>query len=239
MLAKDLRDLFRQQTVDTEEPYLWSDLEVYLYMAEAYRTFVRLTGGIPDTSDGPNEAITKVPIVAGNSTSPISPLILKFRTCYAQSDQHPIDVINNIEESKLTSGNFGASYDYGNYLSNVRNNSPGRVTKMIVGNARGLVRWVLTPKDDDVALLDVYRLPLDYPDQSNADSYMFPEIGEEHHFQLLKWMMHLAYSKQDTETFDKGKTVEFANQFANYCDVATREWDRHRSTRRLISYGGY
>jgi hypothetical protein len=40
-----------------------------------------------------------------------------------------------------------------------------------------------------------------------------PEIDVQYHLGLVDWMLHRAYSKQDSETLDKGKAKEHLERF--------------------------
>ncbi|MBZ0158397.1 MAG: hypothetical protein K8I29_19540 [Alphaproteobacteria bacterium] len=65
------------------------------------------------------------------------------------------------------------------------------------------VRLVPTPTATDTLALEVVRLPL--ADMSLEDPDATPEIPEAYHFDLIDWICHLAYSKQDAETMDLEK----------------------------------
>lgn len=231
MTADELYDLFRGDVVDTVKDYLWSDDEVWSYMDEAYKMFVRLTGGISDSTS----AVTEVPITAGTVTSEVSPLILKFRTAYLRSNGRKLDIITNADEPVTGRG------DYNNYWMGMRDNTPGEVQYMMVGSdrnaKRGIVRWVRVPVVDDVCDISVYRLPLDKitPDSGSFDLY---EVGEEHHHSLMLWMKKLAYGKQDAETFDRGRRDEYDKEFRAYCEAAKAEWERYKTKTHVVEYGG-
>lgn len=68
--------------------------------------------------------------------------------------------------------------------------------------------------------------------------FEFDEVAPEHHEALLMWMKHRAYGKQDAETFDRGRSLDYKQQFANYCAAATAEWDRYKSNTNPVAYGG-
>lgn len=231
MTVDELYELFRSDVVDTATPYLWSDDEVFVYMDDAYRMFVRQLGGIPDRS---TESVCNVAITQGVASSDVSPLILKYRTAYLASDGRKLDIINGIEEPL----SYGS--DYGN-SSNTRSKVPGKVTALIVGeerNARkGVVYWSRIPDADDTVQLAVYRLPLDRITSANT-SFDFYEVGDEHHLSFLDWMKHRAYEKQDAETFDKAKSAEHKAAFLAYCRSAKAEWDRYKSKPRVVRYAG-
>ena len=231
MLVSELYNLFRSDVADTVKPYLWSDNEVYDYMNDAYRMFVRKTGGIPDASS----SFLRIPIVATVAYANISPLILKFRIASLESTGADIKIINAEDVDKIMRN------DYGSY-SPVNVNTPGPVTHMVIGLERtadsALVRWVQKPIVNDYANLIVYRLPKDKV-TADAQDFNFREINEEHHVHLMHWMKHRAYGKQDAETFDKGKREEFRLAFENYCAMATDENDRYKSKPvRTVRYGG-
>ena len=64
------------------------------------------------------------------------------------------------------------------------------------------------------------------------------EIDEQHHRHLLLWMKHLAYSKQDAETYDKKAAEDNAAMFEAYCKKAMKERERLRYHPRVVRYGG-
>jgi hypothetical protein len=225
MIAGDLYDLFRSDVVDVELPYLWSDTEIFAYMDDAYKMFVRLLGGIADnTSD-----ITQVPIVTGEATAALDYRILKHRGVRLQSTNRPIDLIN------LQDGPVAPASDYGAIWAAGTDDQPGPVRFMVIGEQDDVARWVQVPVEDDVALLTIYRLPL--VDITDAGS-TFDDVRPHHHFHLLKWMRHLAYGKQDAETFNRAKSKENEDAFKAYCEQARREWERQKSKTRVVAYGG-
>jgi len=231
MTAEELLSQFRLEVYDTQAPYLWADSEAYRYMNDAYRMFARLTGGIPDSTS----SITQVPIVALQPTSDVSPLILRFRTAYLASSGRKIDILNDVDEPLSGRTDYGGASFYG------RNPVPGPVHAMIIGEdrdaARGIVRWVNVPAQNDTVMLSVYRLPLD-PVPPGGAGFDFPEIGEEHVEHLTKWMKHRAYGKQDAETFDAQARDRFNAEFREYCAQVKSEWDRYRSKTQVVQYGG-
>lgn len=228
MKSDDLYTLFRSDVVDAVAPYLWSDLEVWTYMNDAYRMFVRLTGGIPDSSS----ALTRLTLAPGVATSLVSPLILRFRSAYLMSDGSDLTIINEGEAPRLS------TTAYGQVSAGRRNLLQGRVEYMITGLGRtatnGLVRWQRIPQVADVVQLSVQRLPLD----TVVAGFEFDEVGEEHHEHLMLWMKHRAYDKQDAECFDRGKRDEYEQKFRAYCAEAKAEWNRYRSHNMNVVYGG-
>ena len=94
--------------------------------------------------------------------------------------------------------------------------------------------WPL-PFDDATVELRVFRLPLE-PITDIGDQEL--EVDEQHHNALLLWMKHLAFSKQDAETFDRGKADECERRFRAYCHAALKEQERARRNSGTVVYGG-
>lgn len=78
MDGASLLDMFREEMSDQEADYLWSDDAFFSYLTDAQQMFCRLTQGIEDAS---TPSITQFAITPMVSSYPISPLILKIRTC--------------------------------------------------------------------------------------------------------------------------------------------------------------
>ena len=231
MLTDDLYSLFRSDIVDEEAPYLWTDVEVWNYMNDAYRMYFRLTGGIPDSLSSE----TQVNITAGSATSPVSPLILKFNSAYLVSDGTELTIINGVGIPKYLMSDYG----YGAKRGVVDMTTQGPVRYMVTNVARdqygGTVRWLRVPAVSDGAQLDVYRLPVD---TITGTGFAFDELPLEHHEALLMWMKARAYGKQDAETYNRGKRDEFDKAFRSYCADAKGEARRYKSHSMAVGYGG-
>lgn len=224
MNSGSLYESFREDVVDTALPYLWTDPEVFGYMDAAYRQFVRLTVGISDfTSDA-----TKVDIVAGEATSPMHPSILRVMNAY-KSDGFEVLVAN------MTDASFMQSNDYNIVRQLLMDSSPGPVRYMVVGAEKYKVKWVQVPEVSDTVSMHVYRLPLVHVVDEN---HPLDEVAEDHHLYLLDWMRHLAYKKQDAETFDRAKSEDHEDAFRKYCEQCRKEWERYKHKTRIVAYGG-
>ena len=110
----------------------------------------------------------------------------------------------------------------------------GPVTAAIIGMEEEKLRLIRIPVADDTLALLVERLPVQSFDALPAEF----EVRSEHHLALLKWMKHLAYGKQDAETFDKNKSREMGEAFGAYCERAVDEKQRRNHKPRLVTYGG-
>jgi len=229
MNAEYLLRLFRRETGDMEEPYLWANEEALVYMDDAYKMFIRLTGGIADCTS----SICTLDVVAGENTAEIDTRILRIMRAVRASDNEIVEVINMTDLTKMSRD------DYGVIKPLYMDKTPGPVKYMVIGRQRGLVQWVQVPNVNDQVLLDVYRLPLTSvkSDGSNL-SFNFPDIGEEHHYNLLKWMFYRGYGKRDSDLFDSVKAEKYKEEFTAYCNMAKAEWERSKHKTRVVGYGG-
>ena len=221
----ELIEAWRADVLDDVEPYLWSQTEAVRYAEAAYRRFVRLTGGIHDFTS----PLTRVDIVAGEELAAVSPLILRFDKALRESDGREITIANWTDQALMRRDDYGVS----SFLYNDR--APGEVRYMVIGSEVGKVKWVSPPAADDVALLQVYRLPLAH---IVDETHTLSEVNEDYHIHLLDWMKHLAYLKRDTETYNKRASDEHRAAFIQSCAEAKAEMDRYRSKVRVVQYGG-
>lgn len=225
MRSDELLALFRADVVDDVSPYLWSDTEVYAYMNDAYYMYVRLTGGISDATS----TLTQIPITAGEADAAIDPAIMRVRQATRVSDNREITVINAQDIDNLTDEDYGV-------LRRINNiTTVGEVCYMITGLEDELVRWVQVPAEDDTCQMVVERLPCS---TITGEKQTFSGVGEEHHYHFLKWMRHLAYRKQDADSFNLIKSDNEKSDFVDYCELAKNEKARRRHKVRVVSYGG-
>ena len=226
-----LFDLFRQEVVDEAVPYLWSDDEVWDYMDDAQKTFCRKAWGISDA----RSALTTLDIAEGDDWAEISNRILKIRHARRTSDGRDLTVISF---EQIQTGAAGLD-DYGQrHRITVDETTTGPVSHLITGMDQGAVRLYPIASEDDTIRLVIDRLSSTITgDAVDIDGYQL-EIPEQHHRALLHWMKHRAYSKQDADTFDKGKAVEFEDRFLRYCAAAKAEKERLEQPTGPIAYGG-
>lgn len=212
MNSTDLLGHFRLDVSDEVAPYLWSDAEAYRYMNDAYRMFVRLTDGIADATS----ATARVPVVAGQPLGVMDAAILRVVSAYRVSDGAPVAVYNNPDFPRPAT-------------------RTGPVTGMVIGEQDGLARWTTIPVADDTVQLVAYRMPTGF---ITGAAQAFTGVAEDHHLHLLNWVKHLAYRKQDAETFDRAKSDESGAGFRDYCDFVKAENNRRKHKNRTVAYGG-
>ena len=226
MESHELLQQFRCDAVDDVAPYLWSTEEVYRYINDAYFMFVRLTGGIPDGTS----AATQLTASVGAATTPIHKSVMRIRTATNVTDNNcEIKVINIDDVGGLT------TEDYGVLRRMNRIDEPGPVRYMIIGEEEGYVRWVNVPDRTVNIQLVVERLPL-IP--ITGKQQQLKGVRDEHHYHLLKWVRHLAYRKQDADSFNLVKSDQERDDFVAYCEFAKGEKGTRKHKVRVTSYGG-
>jgi hypothetical protein len=224
--STDLYKLFRADTTDDVAPYLWSDLEVFSYMNDAYTMFVRRVGGIPDYY---TDSVCLLTAKSQTETSALHPKILFIREAHLEPRGEAVKVINMQDEPWLL------DEDYGLMRRMNVTKTIGRVRYLVIGIQDDIVKWVDIPDQDYQVRLLVERLPLDDITDQGQD---FDGVKDHHHRYLMCWMKHLAYSKQDAETFDKVKAAEEEQRFGAYCAAARQEKEQQKHKVRIVRYGG-
>ena len=225
MNSTGLYDTFRSDVVDTARPYLWTDDDVWRYAADAHRMFIRLTGGI---SDFMSEAC-EVPVVAGEAVVELHPSLLRIMSATLRGTKREVEVINPTDVVKMR------TTDYGQIKQLIMDDKQGPVRYFVLGLQKGYARLVQVPVENDFIDLQIYRLPLkaiDGPDQEISD------IEEDHHMHLIDWMKHLAYKKQDADTFNPQASLQGKQDFEAYCSFVKAELERYNHKTRTVSYGG-
>lgn len=231
MTGAELLALLRAELHDEAKPQLWSDVELLSYIDDGQKMFCRLAGGLADSSS----AMTKLKARAGQPYAVLDPRILKVRYAHRATDSSQVSLINfeDIEHGVLPELD-DSSYRVGQIYK--IDDTQGQIRYMILGMEANKVRFVYVPAEDQIVNLIVYRLPLDSVSTETKGSSL--EIDSQHHRHLLGWAKHLAYSKQDAETYDKTKRVEFAREFHEYCEQARQERERREHKPRTVLYGG-
>lgn len=205
--------LLRSELGDAEEPYLWSDDDLETYLDDAQEMFCRLTDGITDATS----AVTRLTVAIGATWLRLNPSILKIERAYLVADGTPIEIINVGDMDRL---GLRFTTDY------------ATIRYLIVGMEENKARLHAPALAAGVLQLTLSRRPLVI-----ASDSLF-EIGDQHHLHLLKWAKHLAYGKQDSETYDKNKSDQCAAAFVAYCELAKREQGLKRHKIRTVTYGG-
>lgn len=224
-------EAFREQVDDVKKPYLFSDDEVLRFAADAQDMYVRLTGGIADSTTA---AIVELRVLEGEPLAQHSPHILRIRSAKLLTAKRLLKVAREADLSLQSVRDYGIATP--TYLDDT---DTGDVVAMVLGVEKNAVRWYKVPTSDDTCRMNVLRLPYPRIDDDQCEL----EIDEQHHFHLIKWMKHLAYSKEDAETYDKELAESNELAFYRYCGVpggpnALMEEERQRFRPRVTHYAG-
>lgn len=211
MDATQLRDTFRAEFFDTEEPYLISDALVYTYIDDAQKMFCRLTEGI---EDGRSFFLTVVP---GTEWYALDKRVLKLRKATDATTGRAVDVIP-YEKADAAGIRFDGRM--------------GPLKALVSGIEKGMLRTWPSPQTPTTVTLGTFRLP------ATVEKGDELEIDEQHHLPLLMWVKHKAYSVQDAEVSNKGAATEYEGAFRAYCAKARIEQSRARHTAGNVIYGG-
>jgi hypothetical protein len=141
-------------------------------------------------------ALTSVSVISGVATYTISELILVVKRAKLLSGTEPL-----VKTSRRV---LDATYPgWESETGVVRSWFPDESNKIVLYKS---------PVATGTLNLMVSRLPLSpmLLADKMADT---PEIDVQYHEGLLDWMLHRAYSKQDSETLDKGKAKEHLARF--------------------------
>ena len=226
---------FRAQVGDEDIPLLWSYEEVQVFLVDAQDMLVRLTGGIADVSvaladiGSPQTRLQDLDLTADNPYGAVSPYILRLIGGRVLGAQWDITFANQGDLGTMRWNDYG--WNIGAQLDDTET---GDVRYAILGIRDNYVRWMKVPAAADTCRIQFRRLP--FPRIADSDDPL--EISEEHHIHLLKWMKHLAYSKEDSETYDKKLADSNEAQFRAYADQARKEIERRRFKPRVVQYGG-
>jgi hypothetical protein len=217
---------FRDEVVDTAEPYGWSDNALYRYLNEAQNKFCQWGIGITDVS---TEGVCVVDIAAGEEFASLSPKILTIKKAYLVSTGRELS-LTNIETA--TARDAGDEY----FPSGVfrMDTTSGPVHGLILGLERNKLRWNRIPAINDRARLAVVRLPLKAIDATSTRL----EIDEQYHEGLLLWMKKRAFDKVDAETGSFDKSAAYEQAFRAWCEQCRLEGQRREHVPREVVYGG-
>lgn len=201
---------------DLAEPYLWSNTDVYGYLDDAQKMHCRQTDGIQDATTAD---VVDIEVDDTTDWVTLHPTIRRIRSARRLDTGRPIEIIN--DEDMLTRGWF-----FDGRRTSVR--------ALVIGAEEGKARVYPASNETFVIKLNVFRMPL----TSITDEDQDFEIAEEHHRHLLLWARHLAYLKQDAETFDRLKADEYEGKARAYWARVKLEEQRKAFKPRTVAYGG-
>jgi hypothetical protein len=226
MSPEKLLELFRLETDDTSEPYLWSDDEFFIYLNDAQDMHTRVTGGISDRTS----ALTKLTYKSGDQFLTYDDRILRIKGAWDETNRRiGIKNLDNLESLSLED-------DYGT------NRTDLGLDDSVTGDLKYIVTDVEDNKIQIYPLADhtgwvrlfVFRRPLETVTEDSETL----EIPSQYHLNLLNWVKYKAFMKQDVETFEGSRAVEFRQAFSDGLTEAKRDRAARQDRKRTVAYGG-
>ena len=225
MNPEKLLELFRLETDDISEPFLWSDSEFYTYLNDAHDLHIRLVGGIADRTS----AITKLSYKVGDQFVKYDDRILRIKGAWDETNR--VISIRNLDnfESEFLEDDYGSrSY------AGLDDGLTGDVRFLITDVEDQKVQLYPIPDHVGYVRLFAYRRPLEDITEGSTEL----EISSQHHLNLLNWIKYKAYMKQDVETFEGSRAMEFRAAFSEGIEEAKKAKSEREDRKRTVSYGG-
>lgn len=228
MAPSELFDAFRLEVDDLADGTLWSEDEIYRYMDQAQREFARKTDCFLDATTA---SVTQIAITANQALVTLSPLVTKVRRGELASN------FNTVKATTLAEMDEGAviGSDYGRVVPTQWRSATGEPRWAVTDYQPGKLLLVPKPVIADTLSLAVFRLPLN---TLTSSSTVLEVIDEDHQYGLRLFMEHLAYLKQDAETYNPKRSKNAKDEWAEFIADAKRSFRRKRYTPKAIAYGG-
>lgn len=208
----DLVTIFRQDMMDQVEPYLWSDAEIYRYLAQAQDYFLENTEGIADS----------LPLTysAGDLTVAVPEYVLRVRLAY-DADEKALLLKNKLDWDIERSGFSWRS-------------ETGAPNTIITDLKSKTVRLYPIPLVDGGFTLDIFRTAITTPEDEEE-----LEVTDRNAQRIIMvGVRALGYQKEDPETLDETKAMKYQLMFETKVDDFYARIQNARRRSRPVTYGG-
>ena len=207
MLLTQLLKILRQEFLDdVVEPYLWSDPELVFNIREAQEEACRRAHLIIEQND---PALCQISIQVGVYSYPLHDKVLLVKRASFGTSLQVSYPLGQTTQSRMDQSHPGWTG---------RN---GQVGAYIIEN-EGEVMFVPASIEAGTAFMQVSRLPL-YELALNSNlsgtagyGITYPEISGRYHKKMLYWAAHLAFLKNDSETFNLQKSEMYEKKFEQH-----------------------
>lgn len=215
MTLSELRTLFRNTSGDTNKPYLWKDEEIDEYANDAVDEACRRASLIVDSTS----AVAQVDLSAGDSYFEIDDSVIYIRRAVLVSTGRPLvpKVSRAMDE------------EVGNWEMATASVPMVFIPDWETGK---IALWPPTASSDSIRMT-VIRTPTE---QMTEDDDV-PEIAPRFHRALLDWMLHLAFLKQDADTFDPKKAAQHEERFTSEFGQPSAAIDEHFGAEQYYDIG--
>lgn len=208
MNAGELLNLFRSEMVHANVHFPF-DRDLYYYIDEGYKEFVRQSGGVPDEIE--------IDVDINEPEVDIPEYVLRTRQVRRSSDGGEVAIKNqtDIVGESLT--------------------KTGEVTMFVTGLKRNKARLISVPVVSDVLLVQVDRLPIS---KITKESNKFSDIDEGFHIHLLDWVKYRVYARPVDGLFDPKLSSFFQTRFVGEVKKAASSKGLNKAKVRTVAYGG-
>lgn len=214
MLISYLIDIVRQDYLkDNTEPYLWPDAELLRKFTEAERQVCNRANLLYE--------IYTITLVSGTRSYQLDPKItvidkILFDGAYVdKNNKDHLDIY--IPTWRTDTGMTGKN-----------------VYAVITGRAINISPIPDAADNGKSLTLECYRLP----ENSFTSINQSPEIPEENHHDLIYWVLHECYKKQDSDSFNQEKAdyylSRFNEAFGSYVSAKVRAHQLEESRQLII-----
>lgn len=198
MTVDDLVMQFRSDADDAVLPYLWSSTEVMRWLNESQHEAALRSRLLLETTD---PTITQIALQVGVLTYKLHSSVFELTNIRYKATgdnySYPVHLVTRKELDRIAP-----------WWRDENNNRP---TKYVFQDENTLV-LTQAPVVTGMLYIEAFRLPLIALDSSEKE----PEINAAHHRHLVKWMLHRAFSKPDTETMDPQRADRSEKEFTRY-----------------------
>lgn len=208
----DIVTMFRQDMMDQVEPYLWSEGEIFRYLADAQDTFMEATDYIASTET--------ISYAAGALSVSYPSYITKLRQART-ADENPLRVVTKEE------------WDEYKERASWRSDT-GSLDTIISDLSTHSIRLYPIPVEAGSLHLDVYRTAKTFIE--DEDDLEVTDRSAQR--VILLGARAQAYGKEDPETLDEKKALKYSTLF----EIKTSDWyartQNSRRRPRTVAYGG-
>ena len=218
MLLTGLIQILRRQYLDdVAEPYLWDDDELVSDISQAQNEVCERANLIIDES---TPSICQIPIQVGIIGYSLSDKVLLVRRCsFGTSADHAYP-LEQQTRSRLDQTHPGWGKRPGQPMAYIcEDNGEITIVPPAIGTY-GTSGALSTSGTAGTAFLQVSRYPInDLALKSTAGSgtagygITYPEVPNQYHVKMLSWAAHLAFLKNDSETFNLAKAEKYEKDF--------------------------
>ena len=229
MLLVELVKVLRVQYLDdVAEPYLWRDPELVSYIIQAQDEACERAKLIIDET---TPEICEIPVQKGVMGYSLDDrVIIVKRAAFGTSRSFSYALKGPITRQELDETHPGWHL------------RPGQVASFICED-NGEITFAPPSREDGTAYLQVSRYPLNRLTlNSTAGSgtaglgITYPEVPSRYHLKMLDWAAHLAFLKNDSETFNIAKAdkyeASFERKFGKPVSAKTQRFMRSNNLNR-------